>query len=105
MDCASLWVKGPYFLVDSLSCDSEYVGGYGRKESKSVVDYKDWQISLTKRFRALKLWIVIRRHGVANLIRHIRSDIAMAEQFESWVRADERFEVMVPRRFALVCSE
>ncbi|KAK8591348.1 hypothetical protein V6N13_031395 [Hibiscus sabdariffa] len=71
--------------------------------STAVVDYKDWQIALSRRFRALKLWIVIRRHGLANLMYHIRSDIAMAKRFEEFVRKDERFEMVVPRKFALVC--
>ncbi|KAK8620303.1 hypothetical protein V6N13_066783 [Hibiscus sabdariffa] len=92
----------PNLLTDSLSSDPEYLRNKASK-SKEVVDYKDWQIALSRRFRALKLWIVIRRHGLANLMYHIRSDIAMAKRFEAFVRKDERFEMVVPRKFALVC--
>ena len=68
-----------------------------------VVDYKDWQVALSRRFRAIKLWLVIRRYGVANLMGHIRSDVALAEHFERMVTLDDRFEVVVPRKFSLVC--
>ncbi|XP_020594391.1 tyrosine/DOPA decarboxylase 5-like [Phalaenopsis equestris] len=51
----------------------------------------------------MKLWVVIRRFGVANLMEHVRSDVEMAKHFERLVAEDKRFEVVVPRRFALVC--
>ncbi|OMO87836.1 Pyridoxal phosphate-dependent decarboxylase [Corchorus olitorius] len=102
MDCCCLWIKEPKFLVESLSSDPEILRN-NASESKSVIDYKDWQIALSRRFRALKLWVVIRRHGLANLMYHIRSDISMAKRFEEFVAKDERFEIVVPRNFALVC--
>ncbi|KAK1325184.1 Tyrosine/DOPA decarboxylase 1 [Acorus calamus] len=102
LDCCCLWVKNPGSLVSSLSTDAEILKN-DASEAKQVVDYKDWQISLSRRFRALKLWLVMRRFGADNLMSHIRSDVEMAEQFERMVEMDERFEVVVPRRFALVC--
>ncbi|OMO60463.1 Pyridoxal phosphate-dependent decarboxylase [Corchorus capsularis] len=102
MDCCCLWLKEPKFLIDSLSSDPEYLRNKA-SESKAVIDYKDWQISLSRRFKALKLWIVMRRHGLANLMYHIRSDISMAKRFEEFVAKDERFEIVAPRKFALVC--
>ncbi|KAM0952398.1 putative aromatic-amino-acid transaminase [Dioscorea sansibarensis] len=72
-------------------------------DAKMVVDYKDWQVALSRRFRAIKLWLVIRRYGVANLMGHIRSDVALTEHFERMVTLDDRFEVVVPRKFSLVC--
>ncbi|KAH1032947.1 hypothetical protein J1N35_045121 [Gossypium stocksii] len=102
MDCCCLWIKEPKLLVDSLSTDPEILRNNASK-SKAVVDYKDWQIALSRRFRALKLWVVIRRHGLANLMYHIQSDIAMAKRFEALVGEDERFEIVVARKFALVC--
>nr|POF14829.1 tyrosine/dopa decarboxylase 3 [Quercus suber] len=71
--------------------------------SKLVVDYKDWQITLSRRFRAMKLWLVLRSYGVANLRNFLRSHVKMAKLFEELVRNDNRFEVMAPRNFALVC--
>jgi tyrosine decarboxylase len=74
-----------------------------RDDGVPVVDYKDWQISLTRRFRALKLWLVLRCYGVEGLRGHIRSHVRMAATFEELVRDDARFEVVTDRHFALVC--
>jgi aromatic-L-amino-acid/L-tryptophan decarboxylase len=60
MDCCCLWVKKPSALVDSLSTNPEYLRNKA-SEIDEVVDYKDWQIALSRRFRAIKLWVVIRR--------------------------------------------
>ncbi|KAG8472152.1 hypothetical protein CXB51_036605 [Gossypium anomalum] len=102
MDCCCPWIKEPKLLVDSLSTDPKILRNNASK-SKAVVDYKDLQIALSRRFRALKLWVVIRRHGLANLMYHIQSVIAMAKRFEALMGEDERFEIVVPRKFALVC--
>ncbi|XP_058100146.1 tyrosine decarboxylase 1-like [Magnolia sinica] len=102
MDCCCLWVKNPGALTSSLSMDPEFLKNKD-SDTKKVVDYKDWQIALSRRFRAMKLWLVIRSHGVVNLQEHIRSDVAMAKWFESQVGMDPRFEVVVPRKFAMVC--
>lgn len=50
---------------------------------KQVVDFMDWQIASGRRFRALKLWLVLRRYGVKNLMTHIRSDLDLAKHFEA----------------------
>ncbi|KAH7662306.1 tyrosine decarboxylase protein [Dioscorea alata] len=102
MDCCCLWIKNPNLLVDSLSTNPEILRNKA-SDAKVVVDYKDWQVALSRRFRAIKLWLVIRRYGVANLMEHIRSDVALAEHFERMVTLDDRFEVVVPRKFSLVC--
>nr|ADG34844.1 putative phenylacetaldehyde synthase [Vanda hybrid cultivar] len=102
MDCCCLWVRCATKLVDSLSTKPEILTNSASEDGK-VIDYKDWQVALSRRFRAMKLWIVIRRFGVANLMEHIRSDVEMAKHFERLVAEDERFEVVVPRRFTLVC--
>ncbi|KAJ6434126.1 hypothetical protein OIU84_017772 [Salix udensis] len=102
MDCCCLWVQQPRLLIESLSSNPEFLKN-NASESNAVVDYKDWQIALSRRFRALKLWVVIRRHGIDNLMFHIRSHVNLAKRFESLVAKDSRFEVVVPRRFSLVC--
>ncbi|KAJ0983676.1 hypothetical protein J5N97_011931 [Dioscorea zingiberensis] len=102
MDCCCLWIKNPSLLVDSLSTNPEILRNEA-SDANVVVDYKDWQIALSRRFRAIKLWLVIRRYGVANLMEHIRSDVALAKHFEGLVTMDERFEVVVRRKFSLVC--
>nr|XP_011459791.1 PREDICTED: tyrosine/DOPA decarboxylase 2-like [Fragaria vesca subsp. vesca] len=68
MDCCGLWVKNPNLLVSSLSTNPEFLRNK-TSDSKQVVDYKDWQIALSRRFRALKLWLVLRSYGVTALRR------------------------------------
>ncbi|CAL4890193.1 unnamed protein product [Urochloa decumbens] len=107
MDCCCLWVASPSSLTDALSTDPEYLknvaGAAANKTSAAAIDYKDWQLPLSRRFRAIKLWVVLRRYGAAGLRAHIRRHVTSAEWFEKAVAADERFEVVVQRKFSLVC--
>ncbi|GLJ38781.1 hypothetical protein SUGI_0790620 [Cryptomeria japonica] len=89
-------------LVEALYTDSEVLKNKA-SDSKLVIDYKDWQIPLGSRFRSLKLWMVLRLYGISNLQAYIRNHIGLAEHFENLVARDNKFEVMVPRTFALVC--
>jgi aromatic-L-amino-acid/L-tryptophan decarboxylase len=68
-----------------------------------VIDYRDWQLPLGRRFRALKLWFVIRHYGAEGLALHVRRHVALAEQLVGWVEADDRFELAAPPRLGLVC--
>ncbi|GMI87862.1 aromatic aldehyde synthase [Hibiscus trionum] len=102
LDCCCMWVKDPSSLIKSLSTNPEYLRNKA-SDSKQVVDYKDWQITLSRRFRAMKLWLVLRRYGVANLRNFLRGHVKMAKRFEDLVAGDGRFEVVVPRYFAMVC--
>lgn len=101
-DCSALWVKDSNALVEALSTNPEYLRNKA-SESNTVVDYKDWQIPLGRRFRSLKLWMVLRLYGVTNLRTYIRNHIDLAKHFEELVRGDAKFEIMAPRIFALVC--
>ncbi|KAL6883711.1 hypothetical protein ACP4OV_011125 [Aristida adscensionis] len=106
MDCCCLWVASPAALTAALSTDPEYlkhVGAAEKKPAAAAIDYKDWQISLSRRFRAIKLWVVLRRYGAAGLRAHIRRHVAAAKWFERAVAVDGRFEVAAARRFSLVC--
>ncbi|KAL5771899.1 hypothetical protein ACOSP7_011510 [Xanthoceras sorbifolium] len=87
LDCCCLWVRNPSALIQSLSTNPEFLRNKA-SDSKEVVDYKDWQITLSRRFRALKLWFVLRSYGVGNLRKFLRS---------------HRFEVVAPRNFSMVC--
>jgi len=68
-----------------------------------LIDYRDWQIPLGRRFRALKLWFVIRHYGAEGLRHHVRQHVALAQQFAAWVRQDNRFELAAPVPLNLVC--
>ena len=104
-DCCCLWVASPRALTSALSTDPEYLKNVGTDGTgnPAAIDYKDWQISLSRRFRAIKLWVVLRRYGAVGLRAHIRRHVAAAKWFERTVAADERFEVVAPRKFSLVC--
>jgi aromatic-L-amino-acid decarboxylase len=101
-DCDCFYVRDRRVLIDSLSITPEYLRN-AASDSGEVFDYRDWQVPLGRRFRALKLWFVIRHYGVSGLRSFIRQHIDLAMQFESWVRADDRFEIVAPRTMNLVC--
>ncbi|MGB9700639.1 MAG: pyridoxal-dependent decarboxylase [Thermodesulfobacteriota bacterium] len=101
-DCDCFFVADRQILIKIFSILPEYLRNRA-SESGAVFDYRDWQIPLGRRFRALKLWFVIRHYGVEGLQYHIRRHVALAQEFAQWVRADERFELVVPPPLNLVC--
>lgn len=101
-DCDCFFVRDRRPLIESLSVTPSYLRNQA-SESGAVIDYRDWQIPLGRRFRALKLWFVIRAFGAAGLRDHIRRTIGLASRFEEHMRADARFEVVTPRTLNLVC--
>lgn len=66
-------------------------------------DYRDWQVPLGRRFRSLKLWLVLRMYGLSGLRDHVRRHMGLASHFAGLVRSDPRFELAVPPAFGLVC--
>jgi aromatic-L-amino-acid decarboxylase len=101
-DCDAFWVADRAELIQALSVLPEYLRN-AATESGAVIDYRDWQVPLGRRFRALKLWFVLRWYGVEGVRAHIRSGVAAAQEFASWVRQDDRFEIVAPHPFSLVC--
>ncbi len=101
-DCDCFFVSDRRELIDALSILPEYLRNPAT-ESGEVIDYRDWQVPLGRRFRALKLWFVIRHYGVDGLRKHIRAHVGLAEEFASWVRAEEDFELAAPVHLNLVC--
>ncbi|KAH1129846.1 hypothetical protein J1N35_001224 [Gossypium stocksii] len=101
-DCSALWVKDRSALVQALSTNPEYLKNKA-SQANMVVDYKDWQVPLGRRFRSLKLWMVLRLYGLENLQCYIRNHIKLAKHFENLIAQDPRFEVVTPRIFSLVC--
>ncbi|GAA4619304.1 pyridoxal-dependent decarboxylase [Saccharopolyspora hordei] len=101
-DCSLLWLadRGP--LVDALSILPEYLRNPATL-SGEVIDYRDWQVPLGRRFRALKLWSVLRWYGASGLREHIRTGVGLAQEFADWVREDPRFELLEPHPLGLVC--
>jgi len=101
-DCNCFYVADRGALITTLSILPEYLRNQAT-ESGAVIDYRDWQIPLGRRFRALKLWFVIRHYGIEGLQHHVRRHVALAQQFAAWVKKDERFELAAPVPLNLVC--
>jgi aromatic-L-amino-acid decarboxylase len=101
-DCDCFYVADRNALIQTLSILPEYLRNKAT-ESGAVIDYRDWQIPLGRRFRSLKLWFVIRHYGVQGLRHHVRRHVELAQQFASWVEQDKRFELVVRPPLNLVC--
>lgn len=101
-DCDCFWVADRAALVRSLSILPAYLRNRAT-ESGAVIDYRDWHIQLGRRFRALKLWFVIRHYGVEGLQHHIREHVRLAQEFAGWVLADPDYELAAPVPLSLVC--
>jgi len=101
-DCDCFYVADRKALIQTLSVLPEYLRNQAT-ESGAVIDYRDWQIPLGRRFRALKLWFVIRHYGVEGLQFHVRRHVELAHQFADWVKQDSHFELAAPVPLNLVC--
>jgi aromatic-L-amino-acid/L-tryptophan decarboxylase len=101
-DCGCLFVADRNELIRTMSVLPEYLRNTAT-ESGAVIDYRDWQIQLGRRFRSLKLWFVIRHYGIEGLQYHVRRHVELAQTFASWVRADKNFELAAPVPLNLVC--
>ncbi len=101
-DCDCFFVADRAALIQTLSILPEYLRNQAT-ESGAVIDYRDWQVPLGRRFRALKLWFVIRHYGVEGLRLHIRRHVALAQTFAQWVDDSADFELAAPAPLNLVC--
>ncbi|HLT15257.1 MAG TPA: pyridoxal-dependent decarboxylase [Acidimicrobiales bacterium] len=101
-DCDCFWVADRQPLVAALSVLPEYLRN-AATESGAVIDYRDWQIPLGRRFRALKLWFVIRSYGAEGLRRHVRHQTALAQDLAARIAAHPRLELSAPHPLDLVC--
>lgn len=101
-DCNCFYVADRKALIQTLSVLPEYLRNKAT-ETGAVIDYRDWQIPLGRRFRSLKLWFVIRHYGIEGLQYHIRRHVEIAQKLVEWVRKDQRFELAAPAPLNLVC--
>jgi aromatic-L-amino-acid decarboxylase len=103
-DATLFWVADRAALTGALAILPEYLRN-AATDAGAVVDYRDWQIELGRRFRALKLWFVVRWYGAEGLRAHIRDHVALAQELAGWAGADERFDVVAPHPLSLVCLQ
>ena len=101
-DCNLYWTTDRVSLLGALSILPEYLRS-SAAESGAVIDYRDWQIPLGRRFRALKLWFAIRCDGVESFQTMIRSHIELTQELAGLVADDHRFEIVAPHRLNLLC--
>jgi aromatic-L-amino-acid decarboxylase len=99
-DCSLLWSRRPQDLRAAFSFIPEYLRTPDAEDALSLSEYGP---ALGRRFRALKLWAVLRCHGRRGLQAYIRRGVELATRFEEWVRAEPGWEVVTPRRFSVVC--
>jgi aromatic-L-amino-acid decarboxylase len=100
MDCSVLWTKHPDVLRRAFSLTPEYLR---TNEQDVALSYSDYSFQLGRRFRALKLWFVLRAFGLDGLRARVRHHCDLAATFESWVRAERGWEVMAPVGMSVVC--
>jgi aromatic-L-amino-acid/L-tryptophan decarboxylase len=98
MDCSTLWTRRPDVFRDAFSLVPEYL-----RVAEEVASLSEYTQVLGRRFRALKLWAVLRCYGRSGLQERIREHLRLAALFEEWVRADRAWEVVAPRPFSVVC--
>ncbi|NWW02287.1 DCHS decarboxylase, partial [Oreocharis arfaki] len=98
-DCTGFWVKDKYKLHQTFSVNPVYLR---HANSGAAIDFMHWQIPLSRRFRSLKLWFVLRSFGVKKLQAHVRHGTETAKFFESLVKSDPLFEIPAKRHLGLV---
>jgi len=101
-DCDCFFVADKSVLIRTLSILPEYLKNEAT-EKGAVIDYRDWHVQLGRRFRALKLWFVIRHYGTEGLRYHIGEHLRLARLFAEWVNESSAFELLSKPPFNLVC--
>ena len=99
-DCSAYFVKDADLLVNTFSVQPEYLK---TAADNNVKNYRDWGIQLGRRFRALKLWFVLRAYGTEGIQKMVNQHINLAREFSCWIKTDERFELLAPQNLSLVC--
>ncbi|HSG12495.1 MAG TPA: pyridoxal-dependent decarboxylase [Gaiellaceae bacterium] len=98
MDCSALWTRRPDDFRRAFSLVPEFL-----QSPDDAVNLSELSIPLGRRFRALKLWAVLRCYGRSGLQERIREHVRLAALFEGWLRDEPGWEVVAPRHFSLVC--
>jgi aromatic-L-amino-acid decarboxylase len=100
VDCSAFYTRQPEVLKRAFSLIPEYLV---TREQDEVVNLMDYGPQLGRRFRALKLWMVIRAFGAEGLAERVRYHVQLAQEFAAWVRAEPGWEVCAPHPLSLVC--
>jgi aromatic-L-amino-acid/L-tryptophan decarboxylase len=98
MDCSTFWTRRPEVLHEAFALVPDYLAA-----THDAVDLKDFGPALGRRFRALKLWFVLRWYGAEGLRALIREHVRLAQLFAALVEAEPGWEVVAPHPFSTVC--
>jgi aromatic-L-amino-acid decarboxylase len=101
-DCSLCWFADRRPVLEALSILPEYLRNQA-SEAGAVIDYRDWQVPLGRRFRALKLWFVLRHYGAEGLRAHIREHVRLTRELNGRLESDARFTILAPVPASLVC--
>ena len=101
-DCSVFWVADRKPLIDTLSITPPYLAN-AASDAGEVIDYRDWHVPLGRRFRALKLWWVLRSFGAEGLRKRIRANARQARELADWIAEQQQLTLIAPTPFALVC--
>ncbi|VDL59240.1 unnamed protein product [Hymenolepis diminuta] len=99
-DCSVVWFKDVSSFTSEFATDAQYLK---YSDPGKMPDYRNWQLSFSRKSRALNLWFVIRKFGVADLQKYIRQHIRMAKYLESLIKSDIRFEIIGEVTMGHVC--
>jgi Glutamate decarboxylase and related PLP-dependent proteins len=99
-DCTVLFLKDPKDLVQTFSLTPEYLK---TDLDKEVNNYRDWGIQLGRRFRALKLWFVIRTYGLNGIREKLRHHLMLTQKAAQWIEETKGLEILAPVKFNTIC--
>ncbi|MFN8583436.1 MAG: pyridoxal-dependent decarboxylase, partial [Gemmatimonadaceae bacterium] len=99
VDLSAMYTRRPDVLKRAFALVPEYLV----TSHDDVVNLMDYGVQLGRRFRALKLWMVIRAFGVNGIMARLREHMALAQELAAWVRGATGWEVAAPVHFSLVC--
>jgi aromatic-L-amino-acid/L-tryptophan decarboxylase len=102
IDCSVLWTRRPDALRDAFTLVPEYLRT-AHDADTSVVNLNDYGTSLGRRFRALKLWMVMRAFGAEGIAARIREHVRLGALLSGWVDAEPTWERTAPARLSTVC--
>lgn len=100
VDLSAMFTRRPDILRRAFSLVPEYLV---TAEQDAVVNLMDYGVQLGRRFRALKLWMVIRAFGVSGIVQRLRAHVDLAREFASWVEREPGWSLAAPQMFSLVC--
>lgn len=90
-DCAAHFLRDPAPLVRTLAIRPEYLKTHG---ADGIINYSEWSVPLGRRFRALKIWFVLRHYGLEGLRQRIRNHVLWSQALAAQIDADPRFEIV-----------